>query len=113
MYQVDISGNNAVDIAFQSNSILSIKAFVESIISLTNSNDVSFRNCFDKALIMMINKGMDVKSLVSNDIFYPLIFKKFNVYTRDLTINVIPFNGDTEDLEFEDPQKLFKSMDHK
>jgi hypothetical protein len=59
MYLDDISGLNAVDVAFQNNSIFCIKAFVDYLITLTE--EVSFRNCFDKALILMINRGMDVK----------------------------------------------------
>ena len=62
MYQEDISGKNAIDIAFEKNSIFSIKLFVDSLLQLTNENQ--FKNCFDKALLPMIMKGMDVKWLL-------------------------------------------------
>ena len=59
MYQDDISGINAITIAFKRNSIFCIKAFVDNLLELQNGSQ--FRNCFDKALLIMINKGMDVK----------------------------------------------------
>jgi hypothetical protein len=58
MYQTDISGMNAIDQAFKKNAIFCIKAFVDTLIILTEGGN--FRNCFDKALLMMIGKEMDV-----------------------------------------------------
>lgn len=81
MFQTDISGQNSLDKAFQSNSILSIKAFVDSIISLKGSEDMNFGNCFDKALITMIERNMDVKKIVASEVFYPRIFRKFSIYS--------------------------------
>jgi hypothetical protein len=54
MYQSDISGQNVIDYAFKKNAIFCIKAFVETLLIL--SDEDSFANCFDKALLMMINK---------------------------------------------------------
>jgi hypothetical protein len=51
----------------------------------------------------MIQRGMDVKNLVASEVFFPQIFKKYNIYSRDLDNNVAPFNGDIADLEFENP----------
>jgi len=59
MYQADLMGNNVIDYAFQKNAIFCIKAFVESLMVLPD--EIQFRNCFDKALLMMIKKGIDVK----------------------------------------------------
>lgn len=68
-----MSGKNAIDNAFEKNSIFCIKLFVDSLLQL--KNDTHFENCFDKALILMINKGMDVKELVNSNIFYTPIWK--------------------------------------
>lgn len=64
MFQEDINGQNAIDNAFEKNSIFCIKAYVDFLLTLANSDDIQFTNCFDKALLLMINKGMDVKELV-------------------------------------------------
>ena len=63
---------NAIDYAFSRNAIYCVKAFVESLLMLPNSNQ--FKNCFDKAVLLMINRGMDVKELVKSPLFYPKIF---------------------------------------
>ena len=70
MYQEDISGDNAIERAFRKNSIFCIQSFVESLLQL-NSNEAQFRNCFDKALLMMINRNIEVKDLVNSNLFYP------------------------------------------
>ena len=72
MYQDNIAGSNAIDNAFDQNSIFCIKAFVHSLLHLTG--DKQFRNNFDKGLVMMINKDMDVKELVNSYLFYPPIW---------------------------------------
>ena len=64
MYQADISGNNVIDYAFKKGSIFCIKAFVETLLILTGED--KFRNCFDKAILLMISRGMDVKELVNS-----------------------------------------------
>ena len=58
MYQPDIYGLNAIDYAFQKNAIFCIKAFVESLMLLPD--EVQFRNCFDRALLMMIQRNINV-----------------------------------------------------
>ena len=73
MYQKDVSGQNAIDCAFNMNAIFCIRAFVETLLILTE--DVSFQNCFDKALLLMINRGMDVKDLVNSELLYVSIWK--------------------------------------
>ena len=64
MYQQDIMGRNAIDYAFKKNAIICIKAFVDSLLQLPE--EVQFRNCFDKALLLMIERSMDVKELVAS-----------------------------------------------
>lgn len=69
MYQKDISGRSVIDYAFQKKAIFSIKAFVETLLIL--KDEQQFRNCFDKAILLMIDNDMDVKELVNSELFYP------------------------------------------
>lgn len=78
MYQADISGLNAIDYAFEKNSIYCIKAFVETLLILKDSDQ--FKNCFDKAILLMINRGMDIKDLVNSTLFYPKIWRKYSIF---------------------------------
>lgn len=105
MYQSDISGQNAIDQAFKKNAVFCIKAFVETLIILTD--EVKFRNCFDKALLMMISKGMDVKELVSSELFFATIWKNLSLFSSMSEPVIIPYNDNVEDLDFEDPNLLF------
>ena len=57
---------NAIDYAFKRDSIFCIKAFVDSLLILSDKGESQFRNCFDKALLLMISRGMDVKELVNS-----------------------------------------------
>jgi hypothetical protein len=74
MFQENMVGKNAIDYAFEKNSIFSIKLFVNSLLEMNDKE--KFKNCFDKALILMIEKGMDVKELVSSNLMYPPIWTK-------------------------------------
>ena len=73
MFQNDVAGLNAIDYAFKKNAILCIKSFVETLLIL-DVKQISFRNCFDKAILMMINRGMEVKELINSELFYPAIW---------------------------------------
>ena len=108
MYQQDISGNNVIDYAFKKGSIFCIKAFVETLLILTG--EVQFRNCFDKALLLMISRGMDVKELVNSELFYPTIWEKYSLFSPVEKVVTIPYNGEIEDLEFSDPNIIFNEM---
>mmetsp|Transcript_26611 Transcript_26611/g.40609 ORF Transcript_26611/g.40609 Transcript_26611/m.40609 type:complete len:114 (+) Transcript_26611:5144-5485(+) len=105
MYQQDILGLNAIDHAFKKNSIFCIKAFVDTLLVLPE--EVQFRNCFDKALLLMINRGMDVKELVSSQIFFPQVWTNQSLFSPLKEPIIVPYNGDIEDIEFESPQTLF------
>jgi hypothetical protein len=105
MYQSDISGQNAIDEAFKKDAVFCIKAFVETLIILTD--EVKFRNCFDKALLMMISKGMDVKELVSSELFFATIWKNLSLFSSVSEPVIIAYNDNVEDLDFEDPNLLF------
>lgn len=105
MYQADISGSNVIDYAFKRGSIFCIKAFVETLLILTGEEQ--FRNCFDKAILLMISRGMDVKDLVNSELFYPEIWSKYSLFSPIEEAVIIPYPGDIEDLEFADPNIIF------
>ena len=101
-----MSGRNAIDNAFEKNSIFCIKAFVDSLLQL--NDDMHFKNCFDKALLLMINKGMDVKELVKSKILYPPLWTHHTVFSPETTITIQPYNNDLDDIDYEDPKDIFK-----
>lgn len=69
MYQADISVQNAIDYAFHKNAIFCIKTFVETLLLL--KDEEQFRGCFDKAILLMISRGIDVKDLARSSLFFP------------------------------------------
>lgn len=81
MYQKDISGLSVIDYAFEKKAIFCIKAFVETLLILSNNEENQFRNCFDKAILLMIEKGMDVKELVNSELFYPQIWQNKSIFS--------------------------------
>ena len=83
--------------AFQKNSIFSIKAFVDSLLNL-NHDKVSFRNCFNQALLRMIKKKMDVKELCRSELLYPKIWVNYNIFSAFETPVVVAYNYEYEDL---------------
>ena len=101
MYQEDIGGKNAIDNAFECNAIFCIKAFVDNLLQLTD--EMQFRNCFDKALITMVKKGMDVKELVDSKLFYSPIWEDQMFFCEVIDLVAKPYNNDIEDLQFENP----------
>ena len=105
MYQEDLCGVNAIDNAFANNSIFCIKAFVDNLLQLTD--EMHFRNCFDKALVIMIRKGLDVKDLVNSNLLYPPIWQNQSFFSQTQDIVIKPYNNDVEDLEFENPNIIF------
>jgi len=90
-----------VDTAFQSGSIFCIKALVDSVLLLPN--ELSFRNCFDKAVLRLINKGLDVGDLVVSELFFPTIWKKHVIFSNQTSKETIAYNGVASELESEDP----------
>ena len=71
------------------------------------TDDANFRNCFDKALLMMIQKGLDVEELVNSNLFYPRLWPTISAYSADQEMRFLPYNGELEELDVEDPNKLF------
>ena len=71
MFQSDISGQSSIDIAINKTSMFSVKAFAESILKL---KDVGIRNCFEKAIIQLILKGMEVNDICQSNVLYPQIW---------------------------------------
>ena len=49
---------NTVDYAFEHRRTFCLKAFVEALLKLPN--EPAFRDCFNKALLLMIEKGINV-----------------------------------------------------
>lgn len=72
MYHEDLAGENAIDVAFRHSAIFCIRAFVDSVLQI--NEEAQFKNCFDKALLMMIKKGLDVTELVNSDLFFAPIW---------------------------------------
>lgn len=92
MYQEDVLGENAIDIAFKKNSIFSIKLFVDSLLDLADSTQ--FKNCFDKAVLLMVMKGMDVKELVNSSLFYPSCWQPYTIFSSSNEKMVKTYNLD-------------------
>jgi hypothetical protein len=109
MYQEDIQGKNAIDIAFEKNSIFSIKIFVDNLLELADRSQ--FRNSFDKALLLMIMKGMDVKELVNSNLFYSTIWNKYIIFSQVSDIEIAIYNNSLQDLELDDPFMIFNKTE--
>jgi hypothetical protein len=97
---------NAIDYAFEKNSIFSIKLFVDCLLDMADQD--KFKNCFDKALILMISKGMDVQELVNSSLLYPPIWTKQTIFSDHQGKTICIYNNGIGDLEREDPKMLFK-----
>lgn len=108
MYQTDISVFNAIDYAFFNNAIFCIKAFVDTLLIL--KDEQQFRGCFDKALLLMICRRMDIKDLVQSSLFYPEIWQNESNFSQVEGPIILPYNGEVDDLEFEDPTRLFNAF---
>ena len=106
MYQPDIAGYNAFDYAFKQNAIFCIKAFAEKLLIM--SEEIQFRNCIDHAILLMIDRGMDVKELVTSSLFFTPIWYKKSLYSRIKTQKIMAYNNELEDLEFMDPDSIFE-----
>jgi len=57
----------------------------------------------------MIRKGMNVKELCSSGLLYPKIWENYTLFSAIETPVVVGYNNDLEDLEFDDPSKIFNS----
>ena len=101
MYQKDIAGYNAIDHAFKKNSFFCIKAFVEKLLIM--SDEGQFNNCFDKAILEMIAKGLDVKDLINSGLFYVPVWTHLSLFSASDETEFLAYNQDIDELEFEDP----------
>lgn len=104
-----MSGKNAIDIAFEVNSIFSIKLFVNRLLELDDQE--KFKNCFDKALILMIAKKMNVNQLLNSNLLYPPIWENLTVFSDKIEKTFCGYNGTIENLLKEDPNILFYEDD--
>ena len=96
MYQENIAGKNAIDLAFNKNSIFCISAFVESLLKMNETSQ--FNNCFDKAFLMMLRKGMDMKDLLQSSLIYPILWQNETIYHDSPELNIVAYNNDLEEL---------------
>lgn len=48
---------------------------MDCLLKLTDGEDSQFDNCFDKAVLIMIQKRMDVKDLINSKLIYPPIWE--------------------------------------
>ena len=105
MYQDDISGQNAIDNAFKRNSVFCIKAFVDNLLQF--ADDLKIRNCFDKVVLLMIKKGLDVKQLCNSSLLYPQIWTCHSIFSPCPKPIAVAYNYDLEDLQHFDPMRIF------
>ena len=96
MYQTDISVCNAVDYAFFENAIFCIKAFVDTLLIL--KDEQQFRGQFDKVVMQMICRRMDIKDLVQSSLFYPEIWQHQSTFSQEEEPMILPYNGEFDDL---------------
>jgi len=59
---------------------------------------------------MMIRKNLDVKDLVSSDLFFPPIWENKTIFAEDPELQICPFNMRIVDLEYESPYELFNDQ---
>ena len=52
---------------------------------------------------------MDVKELCSSGLFYPKIWESYTLFSAIETPVVVGYNNELEDLEFDDPSKIFNA----
>jgi len=50
---------------------------------------------------MMIRKNLDVKDLISSDLFFPPLWESKTIFADDPEMKIMPYNLELEDLEFE------------
>ena len=53
---------------------------------------------------------MDIKDLVQSSLFYPEIWQNESNFSQVEKPVILPYNGEIDDLEFEDPTKLFNTF---
>ena len=56
---------------------------------------------------MMMNKGINVCELVESDLFYPQIWTEKTIFSDNQDICIQSYNNDINDLEHDDPIRLF------
>jgi len=56
---------------------------------------------------MMISRDMDIKDLINSSLFYPQIWTQHSLYSPYIETEIFPYNNEVEDLEYENPNKLF------
>jgi len=79
---------------------------VDNLLQLTEQ--MTFRNCFDQALIIMIKKNLDVKQLVDSELLYPPLWEDKTIFTEDGSPIIKAYYKSLEELEVDDPSNIFE-----
>ena len=56
---------------------------------------------------------MDVKELVSSSLFYVPVWSELSLFSSQDDTVILPYNEDIEELELEDPIKIFENNQNK
>lgn len=71
------------------------------------TDESQFKNCFDQAILHMIDRGMDVKELVNSPLFFVPVWNQLSLFSSEDKTAFLAYNEDVDELEFEDPQRIF------
>ena len=59
----------------------------------------------------MIDRNLDTKELVGSELFYPSLWSQKSIFSDKEESEIIPYNNNLEDLELENPYKIFNLSD--
>jgi len=77
------------------------------------TDEGQFKNCFDQAILHMIDRGMDVKELVNSPLFFVPVWSQLSLFSSEEKTEFLSYNEDIDELEFEDPHKIFENPEEK
>lgn len=60
----------------------------------------------------MIDKNLDTKELVGSELFYPSLWTQHSIFSEEEESQIVAYNNDLEDLELENPYKIFNITIH-
>ena len=81
---------------------------MDTLLILSDENQ--FRNCFDRALLLMIERDLDVKDLINSSLFFAPLWSEQSIFAEVHHPVICPVNCDIEDLHFEDPTNIFQVL---
>ena len=84
--------SSAIDTALENNQIRALNEIIQYVVKYQNSYVYSY--LFTDNLLSLIDKGVDVASLLASDIFYQRFdFQEWPAIHTDNTTKIVPFNG--------------------